>query len=112
MQRVVTCSGDKACVARRDRTSQEDGLHGRTNPHWRPQIYVNGLAKYLPFFNFVGSFEHLENHTRVLLDGLGVWEEFGASGWGKDGASSIFQRNTANHRTGSVSLMDRSDVRG
>eukprot|EP00616_Rhizochromulina_sp_CCMP1243_P006700 CAMPEP_0118997614 /NCGR_PEP_ID=MMETSP1173-20130426/62049_1 /TAXON_ID=1034831 /ORGANISM="Rhizochromulina marina cf, Strain CCMP1243" /LENGTH=474 /DNA_ID=CAMNT_0006949071 /DNA_START=81 /DNA_END=1505 /DNA_ORIENTATION=+ len=107
VKRVVVCSGTQACMVRGARQSQADGLHVRTNPHWRPQVYINGMAKYLPYFNFVGSFERLENHTRALLEGLGVWEQFGASGWGKDGSLPIFHQNTASHRTGSISLLEK-----
>ncbi|CAM9985372.1 unnamed protein product, partial [Choristocarpus tenellus] len=61
-----------------------------------------GLDKFLPWFNFVGDFGNIEKHSRILLEKVGIWEEFGASGWGPNGTSSLFQRSTVqNHKTGS-----------
>lgn len=55
------------------------------------QLYF-GLDKFLPYFDFVGDFQHLEAHSEALLRHAGLWEEFGASGWGPLGESAFFQR--------------------
>lgn len=74
---ATKCVGDDHCMGRPPKSVPE-GLHGRTNPHWRPQLFVTHLFKFLPAFNFVGSFEHLEAHTRALLQ---VWSpSYGWSG--------------------------------
>lgn len=62
-----------------------DGLHPNTNPHWRPQRFMCNLEKFLPAYNFLGSFEHLAGHAAALLRGAGLWEEYGARGWGSRG---------------------------
>ena len=54
------------------------GLHGCTDPHWKPQIMTCGLDVLLPHFDFVGNFEHMALQTKVLLERLGVWETHGA----------------------------------
>jgi len=65
--------------------SNPDGLHPNTNPHWRPQRFMCNLEKFLPAYNFLGSFDRLADHAERLLRGAGLWEEYGASGWGKRG---------------------------
>jgi hypothetical protein len=49
--------------------------------------------------NFIGSFNHLESHSRILLSQIGAWQEYGASGWGSDNNKHIFQQNDARNRT-------------
>ena len=79
---VANCTGDDGCGGLRRKYSPF-GLHTRTNPHWKPQVYMCNLFKFLPAFNFFGSFDHLEAHTRQLLEGADLWEAYGADGWGK-----------------------------
>ena len=50
-------------------TTGPAGLHPHTNPHWRPQRFMCNLEKFLPAYNFVGSFAHLQAHTEKLLRG-------------------------------------------
>jgi len=69
-------------------TKVEQGLKNR---HWNPQSQFYDLDKWLPVIDFVGSFESLAEDTETLLRKLGAWEEFGANGWGEDGASAIFR---------------------
>ena len=52
------------------------------NEHWRPQVDVCVLNKFMPLYDFVGSYESLSNHSRLVLQELGLWEEYGANGWG------------------------------
>jgi hypothetical protein len=77
---VSNCTGDDACGGPRQRYSPL-GLHARTNPHWKPQVYMCRLHKFLPLLNFVGAFDRLAAHAELLLQGLGLWSEFGASGY-------------------------------
>jgi len=59
------------------------------DPHWEPQ-HTRMAPKYWNRINFVGRFENLHEDTKRLLEQLGAWEEYGASGWksknGLDGA--------------------------
>ena len=59
------------------------------NEHWDVQ------SERLPSriwntINFVGHMENLEQDARRLLTQVGVWNEYGSSGWGKDGRQAIF----------------------
>ncbi|CAM9137310.1 unnamed protein product [Phaeothamnion confervicola] len=67
------------------------GLGQRTNPHWREQASFFALPNtaLLPYFNFVGRMEHAEAHGHQLLEAAGLWERFGASGWGAGGGSAF-----------------------
>ena len=38
---------------------------------------------------------NVSDEAKRLLTAIGAWEEFGASGWGKDGTASIFQSKGA-----------------
>ncbi|CAB1097062.1 unnamed protein product [Ectocarpus sp. CCAP 1310/34] len=77
------------------------GLTRRSNPHWRPQLFF-GLDKFLPYFDFVGDFKHVQEHSEEFLKRAGLWKEFGASGWGRWGQAAFFQRSTVRgHATGS-----------
>jgi len=69
---------------------------GMKDTHWNPQSQFYDLDKWLPVMDFVGSFENLAEDTETLLRKLGAWEEFGADGWGEDGASAMFHSNTSN----------------
>jgi hypothetical protein len=69
-----------------------------SNPHWRPQSYLSNLEKFIVCCDFVGSFNHLESHTRALLKKVGAWDEHGSNGWGEEYNSSIFQYNDARNR--------------
>ena len=58
--------------------------------HWRPQSQRVD-EKYLPFLNFVGHMETIQDDAKELLTRIGAWEDFGISGWGVFGNESIFQ---------------------
>jgi len=53
------------------------GLNTCTDPHFRPQFFLCGLDYLLPSFDFIGSFQHLSEHTRLLLSKVGMWDEYG-----------------------------------
>jgi hypothetical protein len=54
------------------------GLHATTDPHWRPQSMMCGLDVLLPHFDFVGNFHFMSQQTRLLLERVGLWDEYGA----------------------------------
>merc|ERR1712224_909636 len=83
-------------------------------PHWRPQIQRMNRMNWNTI-NFVGRFETIQKDTRRLLERIGAYEEFGASGWGvrtttntnnnnnstgKNDSLAIFETNLAQHKTG------------
>lgn len=61
--------------------SRQDGLHRGTNAHWKPQRYMCALETFAPLYNFVGSHEHLREHAETLLRSMGLWNEYGKTGW-------------------------------
>lgn len=74
------------------------------NPHWNPQA-IRMEDKYWKYINFVGRFEHQFEDAKELLERIGAWDDYGATGWGKTGDLAIFQRgsNIQNHVTHSKS---------
>jgi hypothetical protein len=57
--------------------------------HWRPQDR-RMEAKYWPYINFVGRMENVADDAEILLKSVGIWDQFGKSGWGQHGNVSIF----------------------
>ena len=50
------------------------------DPHWRPQ--ANRMPdQFWPYVNFVGHMETIAQDTKALLEKVGGWEEYGATGW-------------------------------
>ena len=90
------------------------GLGPYSNAHWRPQRFMCGLDKFLPLYNFIGSFNSLREHTEMLLRATSLWDDYGATGWGSNGryglnikarrssqqlkSLPIFAKNVAWHR--------------
>ncbi len=71
------------------------------DPHWKPQSQRidDNLWDYI---NFIGYFHNMAADTQKMLQdlGMGAWEAFGASGWGKFQNESIFvESSQAKHRT-------------
>jgi hypothetical protein len=54
------------------------GLHWKTDPHWAPQILTAGLDRIFPFFDFVGNFNHRALHSKLLLQKVGLWQNWGS----------------------------------
>jgi hypothetical protein len=48
-------------------------------------------SKYWKYINFVGHMENMKEDTKRLLDQIGAWEKWGATGWGPDGNKSILE---------------------
>jgi hypothetical protein len=92
---IDRCCRDESCVEPAQtlegflelcRTCQDD--------HWRPQ--QNRLDyKYWPYLDWVGHVEMAAADAKELLQRIGAWDEFGATGWGAEGESSIFESKEA-----------------
>lgn len=68
------------------------------DPHWmRMTDRIN--PKFIPYMNFVGRFETVAVDARRLLQQIGAWDDFGATGWGVDGNETMFESNSATHAT-------------
>jgi len=87
-----------------------DGYYGRSTSecvdrHWMP--YSNWIEpKFWKVMNFVGHMDpphddnsqsELQRDAKALLERIGAWDKYGASGWGLNGTSSF---------------LDPSDTRG
>jgi hypothetical protein len=57
--------------------SNPNGLGACTDPHWKPQVMTCGLDQLLPKFDFIASFDHISEHTKILLERVGLWEKYG-----------------------------------
>jgi hypothetical protein len=57
--------------------------------HWRPQN-SRMESKYWPFIDVVLHVESAYTDSKALLQRIGAWDEYGATGWGRNGLSSIF----------------------
>ena len=55
--------------------------------------------------DFFGAFDNVHNDTKVLLEMIGAWDEFGTE-WGDNGDEDIFGATKTNHSTGSTSRFD------
>ena len=53
------------------------GLHACTYAHWMPQVMTCGLDNLLPHFDFIGSFDHMPENTKMLLEKVGLWDKYG-----------------------------------
>ena len=63
-------------------TNMPWGLGTRTDRHFRPQHLICGLDRTLPYFDFVGRIDdHVYEQARAMLEQVGLWEEYGATGW-------------------------------
>eukprot|EP00977_Amphora_coffeiformis_P025843 scaffold22432_cov168-Amphora_coffeaeformis.AAC.23 len=59
------------------------------NEHWTPQR-KRMEEKYWPYINFVGYMDSIAKDSRELLEKIGAWKEYGATGWGEDRTKAIF----------------------
>lgn len=59
--------------------------------------------KYWKYINFVGHMETMDRDAQRLLKRIGAWDEYGKTGWGKNGNSSMVEKSGSNrqsHTTG------------
>ena len=54
------------------------GVYGRVDPHWQPQWTMCGMDYLLPHINFIGNFDYVAEHTRTLLEKVGLWDDYGS----------------------------------
>lgn len=66
--------------------------------HFKPQAQMCGL-KHIKY-DLVGHYEHFASESQDILKKVGLWEEFGRSGWGENGASEFGAviQETSNHK--------------
>ena len=76
-----------------------------SDPHWDPQSQ-RMEAKFWPYINFVGHFEHLSRDGPALLKKIGAWEEFGY-GWGRDGNATLFSSSSKQQQTHSTGSSEK-----
>ena len=57
--------------------------------HWRPQ-HERMESKYWPYIDVVLHVESAFQDTKKLLQRIGAWDDYGASGWGQKGNLPIF----------------------
>jgi hypothetical protein len=50
-------------------------------------------GKFWKYINFVGHLESIKEDTKRLLEKIGAWEKWGATGWGTDGTKSIIEQS-------------------
>jgi len=55
--------------------------------HFRSQTSYCGLNT--TRFDFIGDLDHLHEDFIEFAESIGVWEEYGASGWGEDGTKPM-----------------------
>jgi hypothetical protein len=85
------CCPDQACIADAQTLAGFLRLCERCDDeHWRAQN-ARLDSKFWPYMDFVGHVENSAADAQALLTRVGAWDEFGASGWGTDGTSAIFQ---------------------
>jgi hypothetical protein len=71
------------------------------DPHWNPQS-AHISDNIWPTINFVGDMDRIETDATALLRQTGLWDEFGASGWGGDGGSIFHDTRSVHHATNSA----------
>ena len=88
---ISKCCKDKSCVEDAQTIEGFLKLVGTCHDdHWRPQ-HLRVDFKYWPYIDMVGHVENATAFSKDLLQRIGAWDEYGASGWGEDGNATIFQ---------------------
>ena len=78
------------------------------NPHWTPQTDAID-SKWWPSMNFVGYMDQVAPDAERLLRRIksskkngasaSAWDDYGKTGWGKNGTGAFMYRDTAHHAT-------------
>eukprot|EP01060_Flectonema_neradi_P035062 TRINITY_DN632_c0_g1_i6.p1 TRINITY_DN632_c0_g1~~TRINITY_DN632_c0_g1_i6.p1 ORF type:complete len:535 (+),score=75.90 TRINITY_DN632_c0_g1_i6:42-1607(+) len=71
------------------------GTGPMVDPHYRQQVMLGNLYKFLPLFDFIGWANG--DHIRKMLEKYDLWEKYGATGWGARGG---FMQESKVHQTG------------
>lgn len=72
-----------------------------SDDHWRPQN-DRMEAKYWPYIDSILHIETAAEDAKALLQNIGAWDEYGATGWGKSGNLPIFQRQNGGEHSNFV----------
>jgi hypothetical protein len=70
---------DLDCKNNKNFVSSLTGMSWCTDPHWRPQTWSCGMSEKIDRFDFIGSLDYTEQHSRALLERVGLWESYGKS---------------------------------
>jgi hypothetical protein len=69
------------------------------DPHWMPQSH-RMEHRFWEAVQFVGHIETAAVDAKALLERVGAWEAYGATGWGDSGNETIFESlSNVKHRT-------------
>ena len=71
------------------------GTGPMVNPHYRKQLLIGNLYKFLPLFDFIGLANG--DHIRLMLEKYNLWKRYGSVGWSARGG---FMQEASRHRTG------------
>jgi len=67
------------------------GMNWCADPHWRPQVWGCGMSEKIDRFDFLGTLDHIADHTRALLEKVNLWESHGKFyRYAKSGRTSRF----------------------
>eukprot|EP01064_Diplonema_japonicum_P022380 TRINITY_DN3209_c4_g1_i1.p1 TRINITY_DN3209_c4_g1~~TRINITY_DN3209_c4_g1_i1.p1 ORF type:complete len:521 (+),score=35.29 TRINITY_DN3209_c4_g1_i1:66-1565(+) len=80
-----------------------NGVGPFTNAHWRSQILVANVFKFLPLMDFIGW--ATGEHVKLLLEKYSLWETYGAKGWRSPEGFMQRKLTTDGHATDSRSKM-------
>jgi len=86
------CCPEQGVCANIARESFEGFLHVAgvcRNAHWTPQTW-RMEGRYWAYMDEINPIEEASVTVKALLEDLGAWDDFGASGWGEDGSERIF----------------------
>jgi hypothetical protein len=101
LKRVLPCRRQQGFVSR-NITFAEFVYHVIPicrDPHWEAQ--ANRIPpEYWPHIDFIGHMESIATDTKRLLERIGAWDAYGATGW-QGGGGSIFAGTAVSHATDS-----------
>lgn len=119
------CAKTRDCFPKENRTFEDflNLIDTCRNGHWSPFTeYLGEDKKVWKYMNFIGHMDpghmdpdRVQKDAKALLEKLGAWEEYGATGWGRNGTEAIFARDPQigrgtpgrGHGTGSSELFSQ-----
>jgi len=79
-----------------------------SDPHFVSQLDVCSLRSTLPMYNFIGYIDEAAHDARLLLDRLGLWEQFGRTGYGARGEWGFFETQLPGRADGRSRVYSKS----
>lgn len=67
-----------------------DLCHVCKDDHWHSQ-HDRIDEKYWPYMDHILHYENAAEDTKKLLSAIGAWDQYGKSGWGRDGKQPVFE---------------------